>query len=116
MSIASEIISSMTQAGQTSAIPGVIGRLAAGGGGDLFTRQKVVQICGVILANNGNPVIVMDSAKNLAELPGIPASVAAMASQLMAMANNPVEVMQIVAAIETAEGHQGLGSLGLGLL
>jgi hypothetical protein len=114
MSILSNLVNSLTTSGVPSAaIPGIVSGLSGGG---MFTRPKVLQYCNTILANSANPVIVADAAKDLAEVPGIPASVAALASQLMAMAGNPVEVVQIVQAIETAENSNGLGSLGFGLL
>ena len=73
-------------------------------------NAAIQQICQTLLANSGNAEVVKDASLKLAEIPNLPASVAAFIPQLQALAamaspTNPINSLSVVMltqGIETA--------------
>jgi hypothetical protein len=106
MSTLSNLLHSLTNAGASqSVIQATVQGLAA-----LSPTSTIQSICTVILANSNNPAVIKDEATKLAETPNLPVAVANLlpSLQVAAAANNPMQVIQVVQAIETAMGGGGL--------
>lgn len=111
MSTLSSLVSALKSAGASSStIQSAVQAIA--GASPTSTIQS---ICTIILANSNDPAVIKDEATKLAEVPNLPTAVANLVPQLEAAANanNPMQVIQVVQAIETAIGGTGLnlGSL-----
>ena len=81
-------------------------------------NAAVLKCCTVVMSNLGNPSVILDECRQMAEIPNLPASVAQLLPVLAAAAQaqpiNPLAVQQVVSGIETAMGQSG-GAFGLHL-
>ena len=73
--------------------------------------NAVMAICNVILANSNNPSVIKDECVKLAEIPNLPQSVAVLIPSL-AVATDPVQVMNIVHMIEQNIRGSNVFSMG----
>lgn len=95
----SSVISTLQAAGITgTSLATAIGTLAANS-----PTAAVQGICTVILSNSSNPSVIKDECVKLAEVPNLPVSVANLIPELAA-ATSPLQVVQVVQAIEAAIG------------
>jgi len=77
----------------------------------LSPTPAINAICQTVLAQSANADVVKNEATKLAEIPNLPASVAALVPQLAAAAGNPMQVVAVVQAIEAAMNTTSGGQL-----
>lgn len=112
MSTLGSLIQSLTSAGASSSVIQTAVQAVA----QLSPVSSIQSACTTVLANSNNPTVVKDMATKIAEIPNLPVAVANLLPSLQAAAasNNPMQVIQVVQAMETAIGPS-TGGLGLNL-
>jgi hypothetical protein len=97
------LVSTLTSAGLSgSTLTAAVSALAG-----MSPNAKIQAALTTILANSGNPAVIADEVKQIAEIPNVPAAVLNLLPALSA-ANTPAAVVQVVQAIETVMGGSGI--------